>query len=964
MSKDRHMAQAQVCTKCSHANPADAVYCYFDGALLQGHGGNGGPVKAGQIPFATPFVFPNGQTAQNMDQLAMAFQNNWQMAKDLLKQGFLVGFFGGLGRADLAMAAREAAQFPDEDRGLDQLLARLPTQVLQSPKLRVEPLEVNLGRVALGTNRQVELQLANQGMRLVYGSVASDSKWLTLGEPPGGNQKLFQFLDETVIPVQIRGQNLRAGPKPLIGQLFLDSNGNSGNQQIVIKFRVEVPVKPFTDGVLAGATSPRQLAEKARDNPKEAAALFENGAVPRWFADNGWIYPVQGPAGSGLGAVQQFFEALGLAKAPKVEVDKQSIALMGGVGQRLSTILKVETPEKRPVYAHATADEPWLDVSQSKIEAKGRIVLINVQVPSVPARPGEILTARLRVAANGNQRFDIAVALTVAGTPGAVYAAPVASPAAPMATLAAPAAAMATPQEAVFAFADEPALLAVPAEPLSAMPAAAPAGGDAIALIAEPTSGPFGAFATGGPPMVQGRPTAAVPTRPTAQIRRQQLPPVIHALPLLVLMFCLLLAVVRDWIFGPSRGISSSGDIMLDFDPPRISIPYNFNFDPNNPNKDIGDDMRFGVVTVPPKGQPRENFKKLTFNEWGQSNSTLVKIDGQVLPYGKKAAGSWKESPKTINKRYGAVSKQSIWVAAAAPIEVTQKVERIPGEPFEENGKYKRVLDTCLVRYEIYNADNKAHKVGLRFLLDTLIGDNDGVPFTVPGKGLVQDMMEFSTPASVPDFIQALENPDLKNPGTVAQLNLRVGGKVEPPSRVLLTRWPGWVTEKDTVVSRLEKIFDWDAPLVSFQGPTKESSDSSVVMYWDEKELKPGETRVVGFSYGLGNVTTGTGALGLTVGGNFKPGGDLTITCYVNKPQPNQRVKLNLPSGFSLLDGAKAELDVPPLPQGVVGRASPVTWRVRAGSAGNYEIEVRTSNGDSQKRPITIQSGAGIFGSS
>ena len=117
---------------------------------------------------------------------------------------------------------------------------------------------------------------------------------------------------------------------------------------------------------------PHQLETSTRDR-----ALFETGAVARWFAENGWIYPVQGPAGSGLGAVQQFFEALGLAKAPQVMIDRQSIALVGAVGQRLQTTLKVETPEKRPVYAHATADEPWLDVSHTRIEAKGRIVFVS-----------------------------------------------------------------------------------------------------------------------------------------------------------------------------------------------------------------------------------------------------------------------------------------------------------------------------------------------------------------------------------------------------------------------------------------------------------------------------------------------------------------------------------------------------------------------------------------------------------
>ena len=37
-----------------------------------------------------------------------------------------------------------------------------------------------------------------------------------------------------------------------------------------------------------------------------------------------------------------------------------------------------------------------------------------------------------------------------------------------------------------------------------------------------------------------------------------------------------------------------------------------------------------------------------------------------------------------------------------------------------------------MVRYQIENKDTQNHKVGLRFLLDTYIGANDGVPFTIP----------------------------------------------------------------------------------------------------------------------------------------------------------------------------------------------------------------------------------------
>ena len=165
---------SQVCSKCSHANPPEAIYCYFDGVVLGGHTGNGKKIQAGSQPFPTPFVFPSGLSCRNFDQLAMACQQNWASAVDILQQGFLARFLGGIGRADLALSANEAARFPDIERGLDRLLAKIPSRVLESPKLRAEPTEVSLGVIPLGTNRSFELHLANLGMRLLYGSVSSD----------------------------------------------------------------------------------------------------------------------------------------------------------------------------------------------------------------------------------------------------------------------------------------------------------------------------------------------------------------------------------------------------------------------------------------------------------------------------------------------------------------------------------------------------------------------------------------------------------------------------------------------------------------------------------------------------------------------------------------------------------------------------------------------------------------------
>ena len=80
----RDGAMAQVCSKCSRVNPPDAAYCYWDGAVLEGHHGNGGAIAIGSRPFPSQFVFPSGQVCRNFDQLAMSCQQNWKDRKSVV----------------------------------------------------------------------------------------------------------------------------------------------------------------------------------------------------------------------------------------------------------------------------------------------------------------------------------------------------------------------------------------------------------------------------------------------------------------------------------------------------------------------------------------------------------------------------------------------------------------------------------------------------------------------------------------------------------------------------------------------------------------------------------------------------------------------------------------------------------------------------------------------------------------
>src|SRR5262249_53460287 len=152
--------------------------------------------------------------------------------------------------------------------------------------------------------------------------------------------------------VKVHGDRLRAQARPLEAKLVVESNGGT----FTVTVRAEVPVKPFPLGPFAGARSIREVAQKSQAHPKEAAPLFESGEGEQWYADNGWTSPVTIPTMSGLAALQQFFEALGMARAPRVGISATELALEGNPGEKLRCSLEVKSQEKKPVYAHATSN--------------------------------------------------------------------------------------------------------------------------------------------------------------------------------------------------------------------------------------------------------------------------------------------------------------------------------------------------------------------------------------------------------------------------------------------------------------------------------------------------------------------------------------------------------------------------------------------------------------------------------
>jgi hypothetical protein len=448
-----------------------------------------------------------------------------------------------------------------------------------------------------------------------------------------------------------------------------------------------------------------------------------------------------------------------------------------------------------------------------------------------------------------------------------------------------------------------------------------------------------------------------------------------HLILPLLLLLGLLVALGHDFfVKAPPPDDARSSDVI---DPnPVVTVQFHDLNTPVEPKPKMKsrDSERFGLTMIVKDDRGNNVEKKLTFDRYGRTNNTCVKVDGREFIFGEppgiwvKPNGALPEEPG-VNYSYKRQGKVSVWKLDDYQLYVTQTVEVVPGEQ-------TRKLDTLVVHYSLENRDRKPHEVGIRFLLDTYIGTNDGVPFTIPGQpGLCDTRQKFAKPSDVPDYIEALENADLRNPGTVARVQFRISKQIESPTRVLLGGWPheglrqvfglADADNQNTMwnVPEVSMRALHDAPKVTIKGTDqKPPRDSAVTMYWDPRTLEPSKRRKVGFAYGLGSVAsdTGGGHLLVSIGGRLVSGGDFTLNALVNEPVDRERLKIELPDGFVLLNGEE-EQGVPPA-QTVDGRRqSSVTWRIRAGKEGPYKITVTSTNGAKVSISGRVNRASGVF---
>ena len=79
------------------------------------------------------------------------------------------------------------------------------------------------------------------------------------------------------------------------------------------------------------------------------------------------------------------------------------------------------------------------------------------------------------------------------------------------------------------------------------------------------------------------------------------------------------------------------------------------------------------------------------------------------------------------------------------------------------------LTDTLRVSYIMKNEDTREHDVALRVMIDTYIGDTDGVPFYAPGREGLITGPESLVGAKVPQYLFALQG-NAQQPGIVVKI--------------------------------------------------------------------------------------------------------------------------------------------------------------------------------------------------
>ncbi len=229
----------------------------------------------------------------------------------------------------------------------------------------------------------------------------------------------------------------------------------------------------------------------------------------------------------------------------------------------------------------------------------------------------------------------------------------------------------------------------------------------------------------------------------------------------------------------------------------------------------------------------RDDNQYITFNDKPPSTYATLIIDGQVMRFGDPKHGRFiRPYTKDSKGRLYTVWKTN------SNVEVAFVAKFV-------NGPTTGRPDTVKLVYQAKNVSTKKKRIGIRLMLDTYLGNNDGAPFSLPGRETFQTEREVYK-KNMPMYWYTqddISQPTVRAQGTLYADDLVTPDKIQFAAyrRVEPEPW-GYQSQKG------QRFQIWlDAP------------DSVVALYWFESEVKPAEYKVASTYYGVYGATLDTG---------------------------------------------------------------------------------------------------------
>ncbi|WP_409252202.1 carboxypeptidase-like regulatory domain-containing protein [Bacillus sp. SCS-153A] len=299
---------------------------------------------------------------------------------------------------------------------------------------------------------------------------------------------------------------------------------------------------------------------------------------------------------------------------------------------------------------------------------------------------------------------------------------------------------------------------------------------------------------------------------------------------------------------------------------------------------------------------------------WTGTSFTSLKIDGEDKVFGNYEYGEFLQAPTNVNDQ----TNQAVWKSGDISVKQVLKSTINPATGID---------DAIQVRYTMTNTGETDHDVGLRIMIDTMVGNNDSAPFKVPVENSIEsiDYQKQFVGDEVPEFWQAFQsfdNPDISSQYTMG------GENSTKPDRFVIANWG----------SIMSTIWDYQVPETQSR-----TGDSAVGMWWEPVTLAPGETKTITTYYGRPGVG---GSQTLLLSGKQKltasewTSGSTNIIAYLNNNTGRELNNVNLrivPSeGITLVDNDDMQVIGP-----VAERETTQTaWRVQPTRSGTHYVTV------------------------